>query len=74
MRKKHYPLHLYLPLIEVFFSLSSMLPIPNKDKDEQAIIYNNFQIQNIQQNNYYSVPEPIQQQSIQEQNNQLKQI
>jgi len=69
MRKKHYPLHLYLPLIEVFFSLSSMLPIPNKDKDEQAIIYN-FQIQNIQQNNYYSVPEPTQQQ----QNNQLKQI
>ena len=73
MRKKHYPLHLYLSLIEVCFSLSSMLPIPNKDKDEQAIIYN-FQIQNIQQNNYYSVPEPIQQQSIQEQNNQLKQI
>lgn len=73
MRKKHYPLHLYLPLIKVLFSLSSMLPIPNKDKDEQAIIYN-FQIQNIQQNNYYSVPEPIQQQSIQEQNNQLKQI
>lgn len=69
MRKKHYPLHLYLSLIEVCFSLSSMLPIPNKDKDEQAIIYN-FQIQNIQQNNYYSVPEPTQQQ----QNNQLKQI
>lgn len=64
MRKKYYSYNFYLPLIEVCISLYSTLPI---SKDE-AIIYN-FQIQNIQQNNYYSVPEPTQQQPIKEQHN-----